>query len=104
MLLSIFLLFNSLYVIPYVQQPDILSDNEESVSFYTVNINSTGAQSFFNEEESDDTEKDCLASIEHVFYFNYNVFIIDTVECKSDRHSQQFIYVLQSDLPPPAFI
>jgi hypothetical protein len=84
-----------------VQESDILSNNEDSVSCCYVNLTSVGFQSLFNKEMSEDFEKDYIISTQQTQSFRPDSFNIKLVEIKSIEPFQQFVFMFQSDLPPP---
>lgn len=101
MLLCIFLLFNSLLWVAQANQTEIISGNNEIVNSCSADLNTSAFQSVFNEEESNNYEKDFVAIIQNVLFFCPNSFTIKTKENTIESLFQPCIFVLQTDLPPP---
>lgn len=104
LLLGIFLLFSALSLVLQLQQTELFPDNGDTVCFNSAKLNSTGIISFFNEEELDEYETDLVVSMQHLLFFDPNLFTLKCVARKSNSNCLHFIFELQSDLPPPEFL
>jgi len=103
LLLCIFLLFNSLFWVAQANQTEIISGNNEIVNSSSADFNTSAVQSVFNEEESNNYEKDFVAIIKNAFCFCPSSFTIKTKENTIESRFQPYIFVLQTDLPPPLY-
>jgi len=87
-----------------MQQTDFLTSNEDSVCFYSAELNSSGIVSLFNEEELDECETDFIVSTRQLLFVDPNISTRKCIERKSDNDCRYFIFTLQSDLSPPGFV
>ncbi|HKI89552.1 MAG TPA: hypothetical protein VKA38_11020 [Draconibacterium sp.] len=101
LLLSIFLLFSILLFIPRFQLTKDSNSKGESITYYSVDLNSTTIQSLFNEEELDDFKRDFIVSSGQFLFLNPNSFALILIDNKNIKCLLHSIFALQNGLPPP---
>ncbi len=102
LLLSIFLLFNTLSVV-YAEQIDFSSFNEENISYCPADFDYAGIQpSLFSEEEDENcVVRDCAVLSQNLLLPYVVMSFVNTEHNANNRPSCQYIFEFGTDLPPP---